>query len=64
MADDGTRWSHTSGEAEELNKLTTNYDMVHSSGENTKKDREERKRKREEREREEKEKEEKEAKGK
>ena len=42
-------------------ELTTNYDIVHSSGENTKRDREERKRKREEREREEKEKEEKEA---
>jgi len=40
-----------------LNELATNYDIVHSSGENTKRDREERKRKRkrkrEEREREE-----------
>jgi hypothetical protein len=43
-------------------KLTTNFDIVKSSGESTKKDREERKRKREEREREEREKEEKEAK--
>jgi hypothetical protein len=43
-------------------ELTTNYDIVHSSSKNTKRDREERKRKREEREREEKEKEEKEAK--
>ncbi|OBT65051.1 hypothetical protein VE03_05187 [Pseudogymnoascus sp. 23342-1-I1] len=52
MADDGTRWSHTSGEAEELNKLTTNYELVRSSGKNTKKDREERKKKREQREKE------------
>jgi hypothetical protein len=33
--------------------LTTNYDIVHSSVENTERDREERKRKREEREKEE-----------
>jgi hypothetical protein len=34
-------------------KLTTNYEIVHSSGDNTKKDREERKKKREQREKEE-----------
>ena len=34
-------------------ELTTNYDIVHSSVENTERDREERKRKREEREKEE-----------
>jgi len=62
MADDGTRWSHTSGEAEELNKLTTNFEMINSSGENAKRDREERKKRREEREREAREKEEQEAK--
>ena len=84
MADDGTRWSHTSGEAEELNvrivsieeikhlvklspltasqKLTTNYEIVRSSGDNTKKDREERKKKREQRENEEQKAKEKEAK--
>ncbi|OBT92203.1 hypothetical protein VE01_09988 [Pseudogymnoascus verrucosus] len=45
MADDGTQWSHTSGEAEELN-------IVSSSGKNTKKDREVRKKKREQREKE------------
>jgi len=53
MADDGTRWSHTSGEAGGLNKLTTNYEIVRSSGENAKKDREERRKKREQREEEE-----------
>jgi len=42
------RWSHTSGEAEELNKLTTNFDMVESSGKSAKRDREERKKRREE----------------
>ncbi|TAQ85126.1 hypothetical protein B7494_g6549 [Chlorociboria aeruginascens] len=51
MADDGTRWSHTSGEAEELNKLTTSFDIVNSSGNNTRRDRQQRaERKREERE--------------
>jgi len=53
MADDGTRWSHTSGEAEELNKLTTNYEIVHSSGKKTQEDREKRKKEREQREKEE-----------
>ncbi|KAF4635264.1 hypothetical protein G7Y89_g2835 [Cudoniella acicularis] len=53
MADDGTRWSHTSGEAEELNKLTTNYEIVNSSGKKTREDREKRKKEREQREKEE-----------
>jgi len=53
MADDGTRWSHTSGEADELNKLTTNFDIVKSSGDSIRKDRDERKQKREKREKEE-----------
>jgi len=53
MADDGTRWSHTSGEEEELNKLTTNYEIVHSSGKKTQEDREKRKKEREQREKEE-----------
>jgi len=43
-------------------KLTTNFDIVNSFGENARKDREERKKRREEREREEREKEEQEAK--
>jgi len=49
--------------AEELNKLTTNYEIVRSSGDNARKDREDRKKKREQRE-EEQEAKEKEAKGK
>ncbi|KAF4631690.1 hypothetical protein G7Y89_g6441 [Cudoniella acicularis] len=48
MAGDGTRWSHTSGEEEELNKLTTNFEMVESSGKSAKRDREERKKRKEE----------------
>lgn len=44
-------------------KLTTNYEIVRSSGENTKKDREERRKKREQREKEEQEAKDKEAKG-
>jgi len=52
MTEDGTRWSHTSGEAEELNKLTTNFDIVKGSGDSIQKDRAERKRKKEARERE------------
>lgn len=70
-ADDGTRWSHTSGEAEELNvscrtkldirsewlltplqKLTQAYEIVKSSGDNARKDRQERRRRKEEEERE------------
>jgi uncharacterized membrane-anchored protein len=43
-------------------KLTTNYEIVHSSGDNIQKDREERKKKREQREKEEQEAKEKEAK--
>jgi len=50
MADDGTRWSHTSGEAEELNKLTANYELMKSSSESFKRGKEERKKQREERE--------------
>ena len=45
-------------------KLTTNYEIIKSSGESAQKDREERKKKREEREREERAKEEQEAKDK
>lgn len=55
MADDGTRWSHTSGEAEELNKLTANYELMKSSSESFKRGKEERKKQREEREKREKE---------
>jgi hypothetical protein len=55
MTEDGTRWSHTSGEAEELNKLTANYELMKSSSESFKRGKEERKKQREEREKREKE---------